>query len=565
MLQLLHIENIAVIENADIEFGSGLNVLTGETGAGKSIIIDALSVVTGGRVSRELVRTGADHASVTAVFTSDQKTDAWCAENGVELDADNELFILRRISAEGKSICRVNGTPISVAQLRELGGLLLDIHGQNDGRRLLDERVHIQYLDQFGSLTGEREMYTGLYRQYRETVKEIEALEMDEGEKARRVDSLRFQIEEIEQAGIQPGEFEEKSTRCELMKNASRLIAAVDTAFCAMYGGEHFDGVVVCISEAENAIHTASKYSDDLRQIAEKLTALRYEAEDISEDLRDFKASLDFSPEEFDALESRLEALRRLMKKYGGSEAEVLSYLAQIQSELEAIEYSSDRIERLQKELAKRKEAAQDAADRLSQHRKGAAKQLERRITAELSDLNMPKVQFKVAFEHVSHPDGMDGTGCDCVRFLMSANPGEAPGRISKIASGGELSRIMLAMKNVLADSDDVGTMVFDEIDTGVSGIAAQRVGEKLSTLAAEKQVLCVTHLPQIAALADRQYAIEKGEENGRTRTQVYCLDQHGRERELARLTGGDHITEATLLSAAEQLAAAEAYRRARK
>jgi DNA repair protein RecN (Recombination protein N) len=561
MIQLLHIENIAVIEKADITFGRGLNVLTGETGAGKSIVIDALSAVIGGRASRELVRTDAAGATVTAVF-SDAGVSDWCEENGIEPDEDGKLFLMRKITPDGKNTCKVNGSPISVAQLRELGGMLIDIHGQNDGRKLLDEGSHRKYLDSFGGLSDVFETYAKAYKAFKEKAAEIEALSMDESEKERRIDSLKFQLNELDRADIKPGETAEKTARRDLLKNASKLTEAVDGAFYTMYGGDITDGVVALIGEAEAQTSSAARYSDDLRSIADKLRELLLNAQDVTEELRDFRSSLDFSPEELDGLEARLDLLRRLGRKYGGSEEEILAYRDKCRAELDEIEFSADKLVKLEKELDSLKKTAVKAAEQLSAKRKAAAQKLEERIKEELSGLNMAGVRFKVEFEEVPGEYGLNSAGKDEIRFLMSANAGETPGRISHIASGGELSRIMLAMKNVLTENDDISTMVFDEVDTGVSGIAAQRVGEKLSDLARHRQVLCVTHLPQIAAMADAHFEIEKKTQNGRTFTYVNQLDTEGSTHELARLIGGENITVTTMASAAELKAAAQEYKK---
>lgn len=563
MIQLLHIENIAVIEKTDITFGPGLNVLTGETGAGKSIVIDALSAVTGGRASRELVRTGADSAMVTAVF-SDIDVSGWREENGIEQDEDGKLFLMRRITSDGKNTCRVNGCPVSVAQLRELGGMLIDIHGQNDGRKLLDESAHRAYLDSFGGLLDDVAICSAAYKSLRDKQSEIERLSMDESEKERRIDSLRFQLNELDKAEIRPGEIDEKTARRDLLKNASKLTDALDGALTALHGGDRSYGAAALIGEAEAHTASAARYADSLGNIAAKLKDLHYAAEDVTEELRDMRASLDFSPNELDSLEARLDTLRRLMKKYGGSEAELIAYREKCRQELDEVEYASDKLQKLEIELESLNADAQKKAESLSKKRQAAAKALEERIKEALSGLSMAGVRFEVEFEKTKGEFGLSSAGCDEIRFLMSANAGEAPGRISHIASGGELSRIMLALKNVLTENDDIATMVFDEVDAGVSGVAAQRVGEKLADLSRNRQVLCVTHLMQIAMMADVHFQIEKKTQDGRTFTNVTELDGEGRKRELARLIGGDNITDTTLLSAAEQLAASQAYKKRR-
>ncbi len=557
MLQILHIENVAVIEKADIEFKAGLNVMTGETGAGKSIVIDALGAALGGRTSREIIRSGADKATVSAVFSSNG-TERWCEENSIDLE-DGELFLVRRISADGRNSCRVNGMPVSVSQLRELGECLLDIHGQNDGQRLLDERYHREYLDNFGQLEGDIAKYQEIYGKYCEKQQECEAVEMDESEKERKIDALKFQIDELERADVRPGEREELTARLELLKNSVKITQSIEEAFGALYGDDRTDGAVTLISDAEKAAETGARYSEELAKIVQKLTELRYAAEDAVEEIRDLKNSLDFSPDELDNIENRLALLRKLSRKYGPEEEDMLAFLENARNELDNIEYAEERLKKLQAERDNIKTLLLSAARELSCRRRETAEILEKRIESELEQLSMSGVRFEV--ELVSDDESFDKNGIDEVRFLMSANAGEAPGRISKIASGGELARIMLAMKNVLAENDDIETMVFDEVDTGVSGIAAQRVGEKLCQLSRIKQVICVTHLPQIAAFADTHFEIKKEEQDGRTFTFVTPLDFDGRKLEIARLTGGANITEVTLASAEEQIEKANSYK----
>ena len=557
MLQLLHIENIAVIERADVELGEGLNVLTGETGAGKSIVIDALGAVLGGKTSRELVRSGAAAALATAVFTGPEAL-SWCEENGVEAE-DGSVLLSRRLTSDGHSVCRVNGVPVSLAQMRELGARLLDIHGQNDGQRLLDERFHRRYLDGFGHLEGALDAYHAAWAAMRETKKAVEELSMDEGAKERRMDTLRYQIAELERAELKPGEAEELAARRDFLRNASRITDGVSDAYFALNGSDRSDGACSLVENALAALQSASRYAPQLEDLAKRLQELDWAAKDAAEELRDFRDSLDFTPGELDALESRLELLRRLGRKYGGDETALLAFLEKCREELDAMEFSGERLEKLEAELRERRAAVAAAGETLRKARQRAAGELSRRIADELSQLSMKGTVFQVEFEPLAEPGP---EGLDEVRFLMSANAGEKPGRISKIASGGELSRIMLAMKTVLSENDPVASMVFDEIDTGVSGVAAQRVGEKLCALAGKKQILCVTHLPQIAAMADAQFAVEKRQENGRTYTDVRRLDDGGRRREIARLTGGDNVTELTLSSAGEQIRAAEDWKR---
>ena len=565
MIRLLHIENIAVIEKADIEFEPGLNVLTGETGAGKSIVIDAISAVTGGRTSREIIRTGENYASVTAVF-SEPENSFWFVENGVEQDDSGELFIMRRISSDGKNSCRVNGTPVSTAQLRELCALLLDIHGQNDGRKLLDEGAHLRYLDEFGGHADVLNEYRESYRSLEAKKTIIDKLTLSESEKDHHIETLKYQIEELERAGLHRGEYEELTSKRDLLHNASKLTEAVESAHRALYGGDggegvgYSDGAVALIGRAQEEIERASRYADSLRGTGERLQDLRYTAQDIADELRDIRGQLDFKPGVLEELEVRLDILRRIIRKYGDVE-DALNYLEQCKNELADIEDSSDRLSKLENEMKECLQQTTLLAAMLSEARKNAATVLQKQVSDELQQLNMPGVSFLVEFDDIPSENNINSNGQDEVRFLISANAGETPGRISRIASGGELSRIMLALKNVLGGDQDRGTSVFDEIDAGVSGIAAQRVAEKLIRLARDRQVLCVTHLPQIAVMADAHFEIHKSVESGRTFTHIMQLDFEGRKKEIARLSGGENITETTLKSAGEQLSAAEIFR----
>lgn len=558
MLNELHIENIAVIERADISFSKGLNVLTGETGAGKSIVIDSIGAVLGERVSRELVRRGAEKGVVTASFDMTPYTEQWLREN--EIDSDDELILQRRITADGKSSCRVCGTPVTVSQMKELAAFLVDIHGQNDGRQLMDERRHMEYLDRFGRLDAPLDAYKAEYKKYTGIKKEIERLSMDEIEKERLSDTLSYQIAELERAELKEGEYDTLVSRRDLLRNSEKLTEAIDEAISALYGGD--DNAV---SLAQNAAYYAGKaaaITPELESVAANINDAAFALADAAETLRDFHDDLDFSPEEYDRLESRIAQLNKLQRKYGRDIDGLIEYLDECRRKLDDIQYADDRLAKLDRELEKQSAVCHASAEKLSRERRSAASELETRIVSELRELNMPSVRFAVEFLPVESEQGFDANGSDVIRFIMSANAGEELGRISRIASGGELSRIMLAMKNVFAENDPVATMIFDEIDTGVSGIAAQRVGEKLYSVSKGKQVMCVTHLPQIAAMADSHYVISKQEREGRTYTDVVLLDREGRRRELARLHGGDVVTATTLASAEEQLQAAENYKR---
>jgi DNA repair protein RecN (Recombination protein N) len=568
MLNLLHIENVAVIERADIEFGPGLNVLTGETGAGKSIIIDSIGAILGERTSRELVRTGSAAAVITAELSLTPPASKWLEENGLVSEDGDGLIIYRRITNDGKNSCRINGLPVNASQLRDLGELLFDIHGQNDGRRLLSEANHRLYLDSFGGLDGLREEYTGLYKAYIAVKNEYDELKKAEADKERREEALIREIEEIQKAKLKEGENEEEklNERRILLKNSAKITDRLKKAYEAMYGGDESEGALALIISAESSLDTAAKSAEALSGLADSLNDLRYKAEDITEQIHDYLKNLDFSPGELDRIESRLSALNRITRRYGSTDA-ALKRLKDARNELEDVQYLTEKLLKLKSKLKQSREETVKKAEELSGERKKAAALLEKAIVAELRQLNMPGIRFSVEFSVKSGENGhkFDSSGMDEIRFLMSANAGEELGRLSKIASGGELSRIMLAMKNVLSSESDSQVLIFDEIDTGVSGIAAQRVGEKLSDLAVGRQVLCVTHLSQLAAMADTHFSIEKTLKDGRTYTHVNKLDDDGRRRELARLTGGETITATTLSGAGELIDAARKYKQHNK
>ena len=559
MLRSLHIENIAVVERADVEFRQGLNVLTGETGAGKSIIIDALYAVIGGRTSRELVRSGADRCLAAAVFDADA-AESWCAENGVEPE-DGALIVQRTVSADGKGACRVNGVPVTVAQLRALGSMLVDIHGQNDGRQLLDENRHIDYLDAFAADGAELDAYRTAYEAYRANEREIERLSMDDETRRRLAESLQYRVQELEKAELKAGQEAELESRSQLLRNGEKLREAAEGAFAALYGDEEGSAVELT-GQARGYLARAKGWSDDLAEADKTLAEAASLLKDAAERVRDVLDSLDFSPEEFDRVEGRLAQLRRLEKKFSAEdEAALIALYEESAARLAEIEYGDEVLERLYEKRKALEKDCRAAALKLTAARDKAGRALAKRVERELKELSMPSVRFVTELTALEGDPGFGPKGADAVRFLMSANAGETPGRIARIASGGELSRIMLALKTVFGQNDPVPTAVFDEIDTGVSGVAASRVGEKLAQTARHRQVLCVSHLPQIAAMADSQYSIEKSEHDGRTYTTVTELDRAGRRREIARLIGGDNITDITGASAEEQLAAADAWK----
>ena len=558
MLELLHIENIAVIQEADIQFAPGFNALTGETGAGKSIVIDAMGAVLGGRTSRDLIRTGAARAFVSAQFSGVPADLPGLQENGIAPDEEGSLLLQRDISADGRNVCRINGRPVSVAQLRAIGSELLNIHGQHDGTQLLDEERHGEYLDRFGRMEGPLSAYRAAYDAMEALRRQMEALRMDEAEKARRMDSLRFQIDELERAQLVPGEEETLLERRSLLRNGEKYLAALAGADCALSGGDEGGGAVSALRDAEEALYGVRTLSEDLEDLYERLKAARCEVYDLAESVRDKREEFDFSPGELDDVEARADQLYRLKKKYGATVEDMLAYLDKCRAELDAMETADDTLIRLEGQMKKARAAVDAAGAELTKVRQAAARVLEERIQRELRELDMARVRFAIDFAAKDpSPDG-----CDAIRFLMSANAGEDLRPIARIASGGELARIMLALKNVLAEQESVGTLVFDEVDTGVSGRAAQKVAEKLAQVSRHKQVLCVTHLPQLAAMADTHFSVEKGERDGRTYTRVVLLDREARKAELARITGGANVTQALLQSAGELLDAAERYRK---
>lgn len=547
MLSLLHIENIAVIQCADISFDKGFNVLTGETGAGKSIVIDAISAIMGERAYRDMIRTGSTKASVRGVFTQVPELP-WFQENGVEYDP--ETVIQREVYLDGKNVCRVNGSLVSVSILRKLGVQLINIHGQHDSASLFDENNHLILLDEFSGNEPLRREYGEKYETYTQLQRQIASLTMDEGEKLRKMEMLRYQIQEIEKAKLTPGEDETLEQRRKLLQNSEKISDNLHDAVNAVYGGEDTDGAASLLGEAERSLSRLSRFSEDFTELHQRVADLMYQVQDVAEELRSARDDLSYSADELEEIESRLDVIHRLRKKYGATCQDILDYKEKASQELDEIVFSDDHLERLKAQCEKAKEATWEAAKRLRQSREAGAQVLSRQILSELAQLDMPKVQFQCQFSQTD----LTASGADLVAFYMSANAGEALKPLSKVASGGELARIMLAMKNVLAQQDQVATLIFDEVDTGVSGRAAQKVAEKLRSVSQNKQVLCVTHLPQLAALATTHFLIAKEERDGRTYTSVTPLDKEGRKRELARIIGGANITETTLKSAEEML-----------
>lgn len=555
MLQLLHIENIAVIERADIELDKGLTVLSGETGAGKSIVIDSIGALLGKRVSRDLVRSGAQKGFVSAVFTDlPRALRELLDELALSGDEPDTLYVQRQISADGKSTCRVNMKPASAAVLRQLAPYLIDIHGQNDGQKLLDEAHHIEYLDGYAGCAEILERYRPKYQALVTLRREITALETGEQERLQRIDMLTFHKEEIEQAALKPDEDEALAQRKAYFDHAGKIAGALEQARMALSGDDEIAGACELLDQAASAIESLREVSDAFDGMAEQAEEVRLLAADLRDSVASQGDNLDFSPAEREMVEQRLDEIYRLKQKYGGTIPEILAYLEKITAELDTLENADDRREKLREQYRGMLAEAKGIATELTEQRRKAAKQLEGEIVRELSELDMDKVKMRVA---VRTGTKLSAHGCDTVTFEISVNPGEPEKPLSKVASGGELSRIMLALKNVLTAGEDVGMLIFDEIDTGVSDHAAQQIGRKLSAIAKKKQTLCVTHLPQIAAMGDHHLRISKSVRDGRSYTDVSPMDRAHRVDEIARLLSGEEISDAARRNAEELLDAA--------
>jgi DNA repair protein RecN (Recombination protein N) len=494
-----------------------------------------------------MIRTGTNKGSVRAVFTEVPEL-SWFETNGVVYDS--ETVIQRDIYLDGKNVCRVNGALVSVSILRQLGVQLINIHGQHDSASLLDEENHLGILDGFAANEELRCQYTQRYQEVSSLRREIQHMSMDESEKLRRIETLRYQIEEIEKANLKPGEDEALEQRRKFLQNAEKLSSGIEQVVACLYGDDETDGAVSLLAEAGNTLSRLVRYTDAYVSLQERLEDLMYQVQDVSEEMRASRDELSYSADELEQIESRLDVIHRLRRKYGATCEDILQYCDNAKQELDQIEFADDHLERLKTKLKQAEDMAWEAATELRRVRRSTAQVLSQRILTELSQLDMPGVQFSCEFGEKE----LSADGADSVVFYMSANAGEALKSMSKVASGGELARIMLAMKNVLAEMDQVSTLIFDEVDTGVSGRAAQKVAQKLRSVAAHKQVLCVTHLPQLAALADTHFLIAKEERDGRTYTSVTPLDLEGRKQELARIIGGTNITQTTLKSAEEML-----------
>ncbi len=550
MLSVLKIKNIAIIESAEIEFSGGFNVLSGETGAGKSIILDSINAVLGFRTSRELIRTGETEAQVTALFLCIGKNvKKKLEELGLPLNEDDSLLISRTITAD-KNICRVNNALSTVSALKEIGAELMSIHGQQDNRELLNNETHIGYIDALADNDLLLAEYRACFNKLLEIQSLIKRLSSDKEEKARRIDILNYQIDEIEKAEINPGEWETLKNRRSELLNFEKIQSALFSAFTALSGDEGFHGAVELLSGASGDLSGVSQFSTELEEISKRVSDLYYEVADVSDALRLQINDEGFSQAELDFVENRLNVIYNLSKKYGESEEAILEYLEKAKKELEEISFSDEKLLELKEEFKLTKEKALALAKELSEARKKTALDFSESVCQELRYLDMPHIEFVVEFSEVP----LCENGVDFAEFLISANVGEAPKPITKIASGGELSRIMLALKTIMAHKDKVETMIFDEIDSGVSGRAALKVASKLKQVSVGKQVLCVTHLSQLMAYADSHYLIQKAAIDGKTYTNVQLLDFEGRKREIARITSGGEITQTQLQNAEEML-----------
>ena len=553
MLSNLQIENIAVIKSASIDFENGYNVMTGETGAGKSIVIDSLNAILGERTSRELIRSGADSASVCAEFQNVGEN----VKNELEklgIEKDDTLIVSRKLTPDGKNVCRINGMPATVSMLKALGVQLVNIHGQLDNQSLLSPETHCSFIDKLAGSGRELNEFKELYSLYIKKENELKSLNTDVNEKNRRLDILNYQIEEIQKADIRPGEKDELTEKLGFLRNAEKVLDLLHTAYAALNGDGEMPGAADIAADAASKLLSAADYSSDFTETANGVNDAAMNLSAYTEELRDKIYSLDYDPNETERAEERLDVIYRLSQKYGDSEEDILAYLENAEKERDALSFSDERAEQLRAETEKAYNEALAAAKKLSEIRIEAGKKFSADVERELAFLNMPSVKF-IVNDSVGK---LYENGIDNIEFLLSANAGEEPKPLSKIASGGELSRIMLAIKCVLSELDDIDTLIFDEIDSGVSGRAALKIAAKMKELSKTHQVICVTHLAQIAAFADEHKLISKEEKDGRTYTCITSLDYNGRKYELARIMGGLTVTQSILNSAEELLSSAE-------
>lgn len=553
MLSNLQIENIAVIKSASIDFENGFNVMTGETGAGKSIVIDSLNAILGERTSRELIRSGADSASVCAEFQNVGDN----VKNELEklgIEKDDTLIVSRKLTPDGKNVCRINGMPATVSMLKALGVQLVNIHGQLDNQSLLSPETHCSFIDKLAGSGRELNEFKELYSLYIKKENELKSLNTDVNEKNRRLDILNYQIEEIQKADIRPGEKDELTEKLAFLRNAEKVLDLLHTAYAALNGDGEMPGAADVAADAASKLLSAADYSSDFAETANGVNDAAMNLSAYTEELRDKIYSLDYDPNETERAEERLDVIYRLSQKYGDSEEDILAYLENAEKERDALSFSDERAEQLRAETEKAYNEALAAAKKLSEIRIEAGKKFSADVERELAFLDMPSVKF-IVNDSVGK---LYENGIDNIEFLLSANAGEEPKPLSKIASGGELSRIMLAIKCVLSELDDIDTLIFDEIDSGVSGRAALKIAAKMKELSKTHQVICVTHLAQIAAFADEHKLISKEEKDGRTYTCIASLDYNGRKYELARIMGGLTVTQSILNSAEELLSSAE-------
>ena len=549
MLSSLQIENVAVIQKANVHFEKGLNVLTGETGAGKSILIDSINAILGNRTSKDLVRTGAAKAVIRAAF-EDVPPAVLDSLEKAGYERSEALLLSREITAEGKSTCRINGMPATAAVLRELGGGLININGQHDSVGLLNPARHEGILDAYAQNSAEYQAYYAIYRELVGVKKTLDAMITDESEKQRRIDLLSYQVQEIDDAGLTAGEEQTLESRRKVLANASTIRDRIAQCYALLSGGDEAPGAVDLLGEASNAVDAAAQLDGELSAGAGQLLDLYYTAKDVAADLIGRLDAYDTNDAELDEIEQRIDLIYKLRRKYGDTVEDILAFGERARKELEMIQSSQERVEHLQKEQRRLYTLAREKAEALTQTRLKAFDELNKRISGTLDFLNMPGV--RMTLRHSRGP--LASHGQDSIEFYISTNPGEAPKPLAKIASGGELSRITLAIKNAMADKDAVPTVIYDEIDSGVSGKAASRIGEVLRQSAEGHQILCITHTAQIAALADCHLLIQKNITNERTYTEIHPLDENGRVEALARLISGDHVTELSLANAREML-----------
>lgn len=549
MLSSLQIENVAVIQKANVHFEKGLNVLTGETGAGKSILIDSINAILGNRTSKDLVRTGAAKAVIRAAF-EDVPPAVLDSLEKAGYERSEALLLSREITAEGKSTCRINGMPATAAVLRELCGGLININGQHDSVGLLNPARHEGILDAYAQNSAEYQAYYAIYRELVGVKKTLDAMITDESEKQRRIDLLSYQVQEIDDAGLTAGEEQTLESRRKVLTNASTIRDRIAQCYALLSGGDEAPGAVDLLGEASNAVDAAAQLDGELSAGAGQLLDLYYTAKDVAADLIGRLDAYDTNDAELDEIEQRIDLIYKLRRKYGDTVEDILAFGERARKELEMIQSSQERVEHLQKEQRRLYTLAREKAETLTQTRLKAFDELNKRISGTLDFLNMPGV--RMTLRHSRGP--LASHGQDSIEFYISTNPGEAPKPLAKIASGGELSRITLAIKNAMADKDAVPTVIYDEIDSGVSGKAASRIGEVLRQSAEGHQILCITHTAQIAALADCHLLIQKNITNERTYTEIHPLDENGRVEALARLISGDHVTELSLANAREML-----------